>query len=148
MDPLTIGAVLLAIISGASGELGTQLWAGVGTLVSRPFRRQAAGSASPTLPTGEAELAALEQTPADERHAVALAEVLIARAGADAGFRRALEDWWEQASPIHACAGNVTNTISGGTQHGPVLQGRDFSNVTFGTPRAAQPDQRSSEQDA
>ena len=138
MDPVTMGAVLLAIISGASGELGAKLWAGVGELVRRPFRRQAsAGSASPALPSGEAELAALARAPADERYAVALANVLIARASADTDFRRALEDWWEKASPIHAGTGNVTNTISGGTQHGPVLQGRDFGTVTFGTPPAA-----------
>ncbi|WP_321170676.1 hypothetical protein [Embleya scabrispora] len=30
-------------------------------------------------------------------------------------------------------AAPVTNTITGGTQHGPVLQGRDFSGVTFHT---------------
>ena len=30
-------------------------------------------------------------------------------------------------------SGNVTNTISGGTQHGPVLQGRDFTGLTFGS---------------
>jgi len=34
--------------------------------------------------------------------------------------------------PVRANIGNVTNTISGGTQQGPVLQGRDFSNITFG----------------
>ena len=34
--------------------------------------------------------------------------------------------------PVRAAEGNVTNTISGGTQYGPVLQGRDFSNITFG----------------
>jgi hypothetical protein len=27
---------------------------------------------------------------------------------------------------------HVTNTISGGNQYGPVLQGRDFNNLTFG----------------
>jgi hypothetical protein len=34
-------------------------------------------------------------------------------------------------------AGDVTNTISGGTQHGPVFQGRDFSGLTFGSPPPA-----------
>ncbi len=133
MDPVTIGTVLLAIVSGAGGQLGAQLWAGVGALVRRPFRRQApADSEAVALSAGEAELAALERTPADERRAMALAEVLVARAGADGEFRRALEGWWEQAGPVLAGEGNVTNTISGGTQQGPVLQGRDFTNVTFG----------------
>ena len=33
--------------------------------------------------------------------------------------------------------GNTRNTIGGGTQYGPVLQGRDFSNLTFVTNQAA-----------
>jgi hypothetical protein len=28
LDPVTIGAVLLAVVSGAGGQLGAQLWAG------------------------------------------------------------------------------------------------------------------------
>jgi hypothetical protein len=91
------------------------------------------------LPAGDAELAALEQAPADEGRAVALAEVLVARAGSDAEFRQVLKSWWEQASPVRAGAGNVTNTISGGTQHGPVLQGRDFTGITFGAAPAVPP---------
>ncbi|MEV0265016.1 hypothetical protein AB0I49_27255 [Streptomyces sp. NPDC050617] len=33
--------------------------------------------------------------------------------------------------------GSVTNTVSGGVQHGPVVQGRDFSNLTFHSSGAA-----------
>jgi hypothetical protein len=40
-----------------------------------------------------------------------------------------------QASQVQAL-GNITNTMSGGTQHGPVLQGRDFTGLTFGAPLA------------
>ena len=40
MDPVTIGAVLLAIVSGAGTQLGAQLWEGVVSLVRRPFRRK------------------------------------------------------------------------------------------------------------
>jgi hypothetical protein len=46
---------------------------------------------------------------------------------ADSGGRPPVQE--EQAAGDKS--GNVTNTISGGTQQGPVLQGRDFSNVTF-----------------
>jgi hypothetical protein len=152
MDPVTIGAVLLAIAGGAGSELGTQLWAGVTALVLRPFRRQAPAAdaaAAAQLSAGEAELAALEQAPADERRAVALAEVLVARARFDAEFRWALESWWEKASPVRAAEGDVTNTISGGTLQGPVLQGRDFSNVTIGAaPAVPPPVPRSPDQDA
>ena len=123
-------------------RLGTQLWEGVVSLVRRPFRRKAAGgdaAAATVLPSGEAELAALQQAPGDQQKAVALAEALLARSGADDEFRRALESWWQQTEPIRANLGNVTNVISGGTQHGPVLQGRDFSNITFGAPPPSPP---------
>jgi hypothetical protein len=140
---VTIGAVLLAVVSGAGTQLGTQLWEGVVSLVRRPFHRKAATSgdapAAAVVPAGEAELAALQQAPGDRHKAVALAEVLLARSGADDEFRRALESWWQQAEPIRASIGNVANAISGGTQYGPVLQGRDFSNITFGAAPATPP---------
>jgi hypothetical protein len=132
MDPVTIGAVLAAVVGGAGGALGAQAWAGVSGLVRRPFRHHTGVCGSAALVTGEAELAALEDSPADQERAVALAEVLLARAGADKRFRQALEDWWAQASQVHL-AGNVTNTISGGEFRGPVLQGRDFTNLSFGS---------------
>ena len=135
MDSVTIAAVLLAIVSGAGGAWGSQLWAAVGALVRRPFRSQDPQARTATTsgqPTGEAELAALEHAPADERRALALAEVLVARASADVEFRAALEHWWKQVNLIRSDEGNVTNTISGGAQPGPVLHGRDFGNITFG----------------
>jgi hypothetical protein len=142
MDPLTLGAVLLAVITGTSEALGGQLWAGVVSLIRRPFRRKAAAggdaAAATVVPAGEAELAAFQQAP-DEHKAVALAKALLARSGADEEFRRALESWWRQAEPIRASIGNVTNTISGGTQYGPVLQGRDFNNISFGAGPATPP---------
>ena len=134
MDPVALGAVLLAVVTGVSEALGGQLWAGVVSLIRRPLRRKttSGGNAAP-VQSGEAELAALQQTPDDREKAVALAEVLLARAEADDGFRQALASWWEQAEPVRASIGAETrNVISGGTRHGPVLMGRDFSNVTFG----------------
>jgi hypothetical protein len=142
MDPVTIGAVLAAIAGGAGGALGTQLWSGISALVRRPFRHaHAVGEATAALPSGSAELVALEQAPGDEQRAVALAEVLVARADADSGFGEALQAWWEQASQL-SIAGDVTNTISGGTFHGPVLQGRDFPGLTFGPTAAQRPASR------
>ena len=43
---------------------------------------------------------------------------------------------WTRPSRSRPTVGNVSNTIVGGTQHGPVIQGRDFGNLTFnmGTP--------------
>jgi hypothetical protein len=139
MDPVTIGAVIAAVAGGAGGALGTQLWAGVYALVHRPFRHaHLTRDTAEGVPDGAAELAALEQTPSDGRRAVALAEALLARAGADPQFRTALEGWWEQSRQLRA-GGNVISTISGGTQHGPVLQGRDFTDLTFGSPVVSSP---------
>jgi hypothetical protein len=139
MDPVTIGAVLAAVAGGAGGALGSQVWGGLSALVHRPFRHShATGDSTASVPSGSAELAALEQAPDDQRRAVALAEILVARADADAGFRDALQAWWAQASQIEI-SGDVTNTISGGTFHGPVLQGRDFTGLTFTTPPPAPP---------
>jgi hypothetical protein len=132
MDPVTIGAVLAAVAGGAGGALGAQVWAGVGVLVRRPFRRdRPAPDAGAAVSSGEVELAALQEDPAGGR-AVALAEVLVARAAADFGFGEALAGWWGLASQVQV-GGDVTNTISGGTFQGPVLQGRDFTNLSFGS---------------
>jgi tetratricopeptide (TPR) repeat protein len=142
MDPITMGAVLLAVATGVSEALGGQLWAGVVSLVRRPLRgREEPPGELPTAESGETQLAELQESPADQTKAVALAEVLLARASGDPGFEEALRDWWARAEPVREKTGNVTNMISGGTQHGPVLQGRDFSNLSFGvSPLAAPPD--------
>jgi hypothetical protein len=141
MDPVTVGAVLVAVATGVSEALGGQLWAGVVSLVRRPFRdKNAPGGDLATIKSGEAELLALETSPGDRQKAVALAEVLLARAGADAEFNQALGDWWAQAEPVRSRIGNVTNTISGGSFQGPTLIGRDFSNLTFGATPAGPKD--------
>jgi hypothetical protein len=143
MDAVTIGAVLLAVVSGAGGQLGVQLWEGAVSLVRRSSHRQVTASgdaaAAEVAPAGEAELAALQQAPGDQHKAMALAETLMARSVTDTEFRRALEIWWQQAEPIRASIGNIANTITGGTQHGPVLQGRDYSNITFGAASVTPP---------
>jgi hypothetical protein len=57
--------------------------------------------------------------------------------GADTG--RADSATQEPGPPVQAGAADVENTISGGTFSGPVLQGRDFTGLTFGASPAAQP---------
>jgi hypothetical protein len=133
MDPVTIGAVLAAVAGGAGGALGAQVWAAACALVRRPFHRdRPAGDDPAAAASGAAELAELQQAPGDVGRGLALAEVLVARAGTDAGFAAALAAWWEQARDVQV-SGDVANTISGGTQHGPVVQGRDFTGLTFTT---------------
>jgi tetratricopeptide (TPR) repeat protein len=134
--------VLLAVATGVSEALGGQLWAGVVSLVRRPLRgRKEPAGALPAVWSGVAELAALQASPDDQQKAVALAEVLLARAVSDPGFEQALQEWWARAEPIWEKTGTVTNKVSGGTQYGPVLQGRDFTGLTFGASLAppAQP---------
>jgi hypothetical protein len=142
MDPVAVGAVLLAVVTGVSEALGGQLWAGVVSLVRRPLHgKKGPAGGLPGAGSGEAELAALQGSPGDQAKAVALAEVLLTRAGGDPGFEQALQEWWEQAAPVREKTGSVTNTISGGTFSGPVLQGRDFTGLTFGAtpPPASRP---------
>jgi hypothetical protein len=149
MDPIALSAVLLAVVTGASEALGGQLLSGLAALIRRPWHRQAAEpeqaapeQAAPeqaALPSGEAELAALRVSPDDQRKALRLAEVLLARSEADAEFGRGLRNWWVQAGPLRDSTGDVANTISGCTQHGPVLQGRDFGTITFGAPPPPDP---------
>ena len=133
MNPVTIGAVLLAITSGAAGEAGSKLWDAIAALVRRPFGSQQTKHTAESISSGTAELAALEAAPHDGERAVALAQVLLARSAADSRFSRELEAWWAQTKFLTG-DGSVTNTITGGVHHGPVFQGRDFSNISFGTP--------------
>ncbi len=140
MDPVTIGAVVLAIIGGVAGEAGGKLWDRLTALVRRPFRGDPdTADSKAAVPSGVAELMALEQAPADQGRAVALGQALLTRAGADPAFQRELESWWTQASQVHTGQGNVTSTISGGTQYGPVVQGRDFTGLTFNSGPPPQP---------
>ncbi|MFF7358584.1 hypothetical protein ACFZA1_39090 [Streptomyces filipinensis] len=131
MDPVSVG-LLVALAGGAGGELGRQAWAGLTALVRRPFRRDA-GEEAPAVSSGEAELARLEQDPTDQQQAQALSTALAVRAALDPDFRTGLQAWQEQANLVSTGDGTVHNTISGGTQHGPVLQGRDFSGLSFTT---------------
>jgi hypothetical protein len=140
MDPVTVGALLLAVATGGSEALGGQLWAGVVSLVRRPLRgRKKPDDQMSALGSGDAELAALRGSPGDYVKALALARVLLARAGNDHGFEEALWEWWDEAASVREKLGNVMNTISGGNQYGPVLQGRDFTDLTFGAAPAAPP---------
>ncbi len=78
----------------------------------------------------------MEAFPGARAKAVALAEALLARSGDDPAFGQALHEWWTRAERVRLNLGNVTNTINGGNQHGPVLQGRDFTDLTFGATSA------------
>jgi hypothetical protein len=131
VDPISV-ALLAALAGGAGGEMGRQAWAGLSSLVRRPFlRAQGDSSGAPAVSSGAAELARLEEDPDDPERAHALSTALAVRAVLDADFHTGLRQWHEQAKLVRTGEGEVHNTISGGVQHGPVLQGRDFSGISF-----------------
>jgi hypothetical protein len=129
VDPVSVG-LLLSVAGGVGGAVGTEAWQGLVALVKRPFVHSSELEAAAS---GLDELAALGQKPDDREAAARLASVLRARAEADADFRTAMQTWLVRAYAVFpASVGYVHNEISGGTQNGPVLLGRDFSGITIG----------------
>ncbi|MER5466248.1 hypothetical protein ABT010_37515 [Streptomyces sp. NPDC002668] len=133
MDPVSVG-LLVALAGGVGGEVGRQAWAGLSTLVRRPFQRGQDTADGSAASSGEMELARLERAPADLARAQALSTALAVRAALDADFQAGMQRWHEQAKLVRTGDGEVHNEISGGTFHGPAVQGRDFSGVSFTNP--------------
>ncbi|MGP2435954.1 hypothetical protein [Streptomyces sp. JW3] len=133
MDSISAG-LLVAVATGAAGEAGRQLWSALGSLVRRTPDPGEGPPDAPAPTTGEAELAALDEAPDDLTRAHRLSEALGQRALRDPEFRTALTQWQQQAQITRTGDGETSNTITGGVQHGPVLQGRDFSGITFNGP--------------
>ncbi|MER6911209.1 hypothetical protein ABT354_06010 [Streptomyces sp. NPDC000594] len=131
MDPIT-AAALAALAGGLSGEAGRQAWQGLTTLVRRPFGGSPAQGAeeggTPQVSSGEQEIAALEHDPVDPVRAQALATALGVRAALDGEFRVLLDEWWQRTQ-----AGSATVTVNNsvGTQTGTMVQGQEFSGLTF-----------------
>jgi hypothetical protein len=138
MDPISVG-LLAALAGGAGGELGRQAWAGLSALVRHPLRRAQDSAPAVAVSSGEAELAALTQAPDNAARAQALSTALVMRAAVDADFQTGLQRWHEQAKLARSGDREVHNTISGGTFHGPALQGRDFVGLSFTTPPPSPP---------
>lgn len=131
MDAVTFGAVLLALVSGAAGSMGDQLWKDFTALIRRPFRHRQVPEGRPAGAPGTTELTALEQVPTDRGRATALAEALLARADADPEFSQALGNWWQRASSVsNSIGGSFYASISGGTFYGSVMQAQTI-NQTF-----------------
>lgn len=131
MEPVS-AAFLAALAGGAGADAGRQAWAGLRALVRRPLRR---GDDSAGPDPDETALDRLRRDPHDAALAQALSAALALRAAADADFLAALRQWHEQARADVADGDGVRNEITGGTFSGPVLQGRDFSDITFHAPR-------------
>ncbi|GGN04769.1 hypothetical protein [Streptomyces fuscichromogenes] len=131
MDPIS-ASLLVAVATGAAGEAGRQLWDSLCRLVRRNPARDAPGGLGPEV--GELELASLSEAPHDLVRARVLGEALGRRAANDPAFRTELAQWHQQAQVVRTGDGDTANTVSGGTQNAPVLQGRDFSGITFNEP--------------
>jgi hypothetical protein len=131
VDPIS-ASLLVAVATGAGGEVGRQFWAALQGLVRRNQAEEAAGP--PGQATGQAELTSLSEAPHDVERARALSEALSSRAEQDPLFRANLTQWHQQAQTLRTGDGYTSNTISGGSQNGPVVQGRDFSGITFNVP--------------
>ena len=136
-------ALLVALAGGAGGEIGRGAWAGLVRLVRSPFRRDGDGDGDGAVGvSGEAELARLAEEPEDEARAQALSTALAVRAALDADFRAGLRAWQDDLPPLpDSGGGSVVNSVSGGVQYGPVVQGRDFSGLTFHAPAPPPPAQ-------
>ncbi len=122
--------LLMALASGTAGAAGQQIWASLSGLLRR---RPPDGT-----PTGEGELAALDEHTDDADRARELANVLVLRADRDPEFAQALEEWrrqaedWERARAVTG-SGENRNEISGGEFKGPVIVARDINGpMTFG----------------
>ena len=64
---------------------------------------------------------------------MALAKALLARSVADPEFKQEFENWWQKAEQFRPGIGNVTNTITGGTLLGPVMQAGSIQGTTIST---------------
>ncbi|MCL2733034.1 MAG: hypothetical protein FWE15_23805, partial [Actinomycetia bacterium] len=114
-----------------------QAWCTLRELVRRPFRRGVVAASGDDAP-GADEVAALAEAPDEAVRAERLAAVLAARAAEDPVFARALGTWCAAARAAvggaGGGAGEVRNTVSGGTQDA-VVQARDIrGGVHFGSP--------------
>ncbi|MEU9608271.1 hypothetical protein [Streptomyces sp. NPDC048057] len=137
MDPIT-AATLAALAGGLGGEAGRQTWQGLAALVRRPFQRGSdegtVDDGTPQISSGEREVAALEDNPADPLRAQALATAIGVRAALDSEFRTLLEEWQQQqAKP--ASVSTIHNSVSGHVPNGQVVQGQNFSSLTFNLTR-------------
>lgn len=130
MDPVSV-ELLLAVVGGVGGAVGTEAWQGLVALVKRPFAHSAENEAMAA--SGLGALAALQQESGNRVAAAELASVLQARAEADADFGDALQAWLDRVrGAFPAGAGDTHNEIRSGTQYRHVLMGRDFSSITLG----------------
>jgi hypothetical protein len=122
----------------------TDSFEGVRRTVARIFGRDKADPGTERrLDTTRQRLTAASQDDADDARtaqagqwATRFADLLAEHPEAIAEVRALIADL--QAA-LPGGGDNVTNTISGSVKHGPVLMGRDFGDVTIGSPPYPEP---------
>jgi hypothetical protein len=135
MEPISLG-LLMALVGGASGEMGKQAWTSLTELVRRPFHRSATvghpGDLD-TTKTGEAELTALEHAPDNAVIAEALSQALAQRAAHDPDFRAGLQAWHDHAHLVSIANQNTDAhvVVRDATFNAPTVLGRDFSGPIY-----------------
>ncbi|MET7477553.1 hypothetical protein ABZT17_24730 [Streptomyces sp. NPDC005648] len=136
--------------SGATTVVGlmvTETWEQAKQRLIRLFARgdDEAASLTGELEESRATLAAASGTPDEQDVTADTTAALRLR------LRRLLEQHPDAADELRLLIeefttrdggrGSVHNTITGGTQHGPVFQGRSFSRLTFGGSGTPPPEQ-------
>lgn len=114
MDPTDVGAILGAVLSGVTGEAGKQAWQSLTQLLRRfnspielPNR----------MPLSELDIRRRDGVVSE------LAADLSKIADRDAAFRQGLAEWLAEWRDLPTSTSSTThNTVSGGTQYGPVIQ--------------------------
>ncbi|MFF3584932.1 hypothetical protein [Streptomyces mirabilis] len=110
---------------GLLGQRGQEAWQSLRALA---LRHPDEGESEPSAAVDE--LTALAEDPGSAERAHELVAALQLRSAHDPAFARALESWRHEAEAVaRTRSGDVHNEISGGTVHGPVVQGRDFNNI-------------------
>ena len=136
----------LAVVAGNSvvAAAVTDAFEGVRRTVARIFGRDKADPGTERrLDATRLRLTAISEDDADDARtaqagqwATRFADLLAEHPEAAAEVRALVADL--QAA-LPAAGGNVTNAISGTVTHGPVLMGRDFGDVTIGSPPHPEP---------
>ncbi|GAA0925173.1 hypothetical protein [Nonomuraea longicatena] len=121
MDAEVVAAVISALLGGAAGEVGRSAWSSLTGLVRRRFG------------DGSAEAAALES--AESADSQRVIDLMVERGGADPVFGETLTTWARETQPLLGQTIHNTNTITGGTQTGPVIQTAYIGSLNFGGPQ-------------
>jgi hypothetical protein len=117
-----------AVVEQMAGDAWTQVRDRVVAFFARRGGEEAAVEGE--LETSREELPAVGRADVEAMWRIRLSRALAADPSAAAELRAILDD----LAPAGSGLGDVHNVISGGVQHGPVIQAGNVGAVTFGAP--------------